>query len=787
MWRPLAAPALCLWLLAGSAAVSGRAAGRSEEERTPPARPTIHVTDARQLLEALGPARVIELAPGTYDLSTAADVRGPHLRWKKVSDGLAPVIHDVTGLTFRGPDEGEARILVEPRDARVLTLRAVRDVTLENLELGHTEMPESCGAGVLGIEDCARCVVRRTVLFGSGTEGLTLREVRNSRFEDVTIRDTSNRWMSMHGSDGVLFDRCHFVGIPGDESPILLDDSWGVELVDGELVDERRLFPESAPNPWIGRYLEIDASSAVRFRNTSIVDGVTGRRSPVDEVVPPSATSRLSPTPYQAPGWKLVRGDFDIGGWRPVTLVLDDGRSLDLARERVDESGALVEGLIPTSVRVRQKEVGGPVLVQWQDQCACLGAYATGYYRVLGPSPGDPVLLSDEISLSGHAGALSASNASFELDSMDGVVTLREQRFSHYGDEHPAPLRHRKDLGDEVYYVADLETVEVRRWRVQADRAVPIARTLYYRVEDGDTPSDVAEGLSPFFELEIRTDWIETGPDGELPLAGQWVRIDVPIKAGAAGGSGPRSPGDRAVPTLELLDRPDPGLNGSNVHFDAPNERVGSWTEVAARCASAGSLSREESPGASEPVERCEMIKLSVSDGYTLYSELWRTPVAIGRFSTWATDSSLYARRDDTGEVWLLFTVSVATGVGSTGQGSEVDSRFGPIVKFPVWIDGTGNFNANFLFLRRGTELIEIDSLSWGRELELPVGHAIWKGIDIDPATFQISTSVWQDGDGNCCPSGGSLSVQLKLVGRRLVIEEQTYHPPDDPPDGKDQ
>ncbi len=139
--------------------------------------------------------------------------------------------------------------------------------------------------------------------------------------------------------------------------------------------------------------------------------------------------------------------------------------------------------------------------------------------------------LSGEISLSGHAGAFNASNASFELDSMDGVVTLYEERFSHYGDEHPAPLGHRENLGDEVSYVADLETVEVRRWLIQADRAVPIALTLY-RVEDGDTPSDVAEGLSPSFELEIRTGWIETSPDGELPTAGQWVRIDVPMEGG---------------------------------------------------------------------------------------------------------------------------------------------------------------------------------------------------------------------------------------------------------------
>ena len=57
------------------------------------------------------------------------------------------------------------------------------------------------------------------------------------------------------------------------------------------------------------------------------------------------------------------------------------------------------------------------------------------------------------------------------------------------------------------------------------------ARAVESSVEKHTPPAaTVAEGLSPFFELEIRTDSIETAPDGELPPAGQWVRIDVPME-----------------------------------------------------------------------------------------------------------------------------------------------------------------------------------------------------------------------------------------------------------------
>lgn len=487
----------------------------------------LRVTTPRQLLENLGPDRTIELAPGVYDLSTATEVSGPHLAWEEVFDGVAPVVHDLGGLTLRGPETGEARIEIDPRYADVLTLRRVRDVVLEGLVLGHADLPAQCGAGVLRMEDASAVTVRRTTLFGSGTVGLTLLEVRNGRFEEVTIRDTTERWMSLNGSEGVSFERCRFVGPPPasqTDRPIRLVDSWGVEIADTELVD-----PRAHGGAWIGRYLEADARSSARFRDSRAVDEVTGRTWPLTGVVPLPAEAELPARPYRAPDWTLERAEEEYES-RAITLRLADGRSIPLTPKFLGE-GQLAGGLDLTSVRVRSLAPGGLLLVRWNDLAAGMGLYQSGYYRVLGPAPGDPVLLSGEISHFGKAGMLDASRATFDVRYRDGVLSLREERVTHHSETRPLPLHHPETFEGEQYFTAVFETVEIRRWKYRGTRLEPIAHTLYYRVQEADTLEEVTEGLTLSDGEEIRREWIRTEPGGALPAPGQWLRIEKPVGA----------------------------------------------------------------------------------------------------------------------------------------------------------------------------------------------------------------------------------------------------------------
>jgi uncharacterized protein YecT (DUF1311 family) len=89
-------------------------------------------------------------------------------------------------------------------------------------------------------------------------------------------------------------------------------------------------------------------------------------------------------------------------------------------------------------------------------------------------------------------------------------------------------------------------------------------------------------------------------------------------------------------------------------------------------------------------------------------------------------------------------------------------------------IEGTGNFNADQVYLHGDARLAEIDVVSWLDDLppRLPKGWGAWKGIYPNYKTFTAETPLWQDGDGNCCPTAGRAVIRLGLNDRRLVIED---------------
>jgi uncharacterized protein len=90
----------------------------------------------------------------------------------------------------------------------------------------------------------------------------------------------------------------------------------------------------------------------------------------------------------------------------------------------------------------------------------------------------------------------------------------------------------------------------------------------------------------------------------------------------------------------------------------------------------------------------------------------------------------------------------------------------------PGHVDGTGNFNAEAMYLYDNDRLEDVDTLSWQTDLghRLPKGMAVWKGVYPNYDTMTAETPIWKDGDGNCCPTGGRAFVTLSLIGHRLKL-----------------
>jgi len=118
-------------------------------------------------------------------------------------------------------------------------------------------------------------------------------------------------------------------------------------------------------------------------------------------------------------------------------------------------------------------------------------------------------------------------------------------------------------------------------------------------------------------------------------------------------------------------------------------------------------------------------------------------------------------------------------GVSWYEQPRILSTPLGPVLFVPLRFSGTGSLNDDRYLVWREAAWKRLDSTSWHRELTawLPDGHAVWKGVVLDLERMRAETPVWKEHDGNCCPTGGSIKVELALDEDTLVIERAEYTP----------
>jgi hypothetical protein len=109
-----------------------------------------------------------------------------------------------------------------------------------------------------------------------------------------------------------------------------------------------------------------------------------------------------------------------------------------------------------------------------------------------------------------------------------------------------------------------------------------------------------------------------------------------------------------------------------------------------------------------------------------------------------------------------------------------VRNAAGTMLYVPIAMDGTGNSNTSEYFVREGGRWEKIDSESWTKDVpsRLPPGLQISKGVWPDPVTLRATNGLSRAGDGNCCPTGGTVEIQLAIRERRFVLESVEVIPP---------
>lgn len=172
----------------------------------------IHVSTAGEFLKAIAPGVVIELAPGTYNLTEylreASDTISDYVT-RSFTDGWQAELREVDRLTIRGAKDGKVEVVAEPRYSDVLYFNDCSDITIENITFGHTIEQGNCQGAVLAFDYCRKISLNDLDLYGCGTYGVVADHTVGIALKDCIIRECSYGIVDLLCSN-VVFEGCTF-------------------------------------------------------------------------------------------------------------------------------------------------------------------------------------------------------------------------------------------------------------------------------------------------------------------------------------------------------------------------------------------------------------------------------------------------------------------------------------------------------------------------------------------------------------------------------------------------
>ena len=126
---------------------------------------------------------------------------------EKMFDGRQLTLVNISNLSIRG--KHGAKIVVQPRYAFVFYLMGCRNVTIDNLVLGHTE-DGYCEGGVIGTSNCENILISSCDLYGCGTYGIVASKTHQLTMTQSIIRDCSYGIMEVLDCNNINFMTCDF-------------------------------------------------------------------------------------------------------------------------------------------------------------------------------------------------------------------------------------------------------------------------------------------------------------------------------------------------------------------------------------------------------------------------------------------------------------------------------------------------------------------------------------------------------------------------------------------------
>lgn len=154
------------------------------------ARKTIRVKSVEALVQAIGSNRMIILEGGTYKLPHKRVPAGwttKYVRWAKVYDGVEMRVRNVRNLALVGAGGAKAvTLLARPRYSWIMRFDNAENISIKGITFGHVP-GGSCVGGVLSFRRSTNISIDASRLFGSGTYGIGLNDVKGFKTTNSEI------------------------------------------------------------------------------------------------------------------------------------------------------------------------------------------------------------------------------------------------------------------------------------------------------------------------------------------------------------------------------------------------------------------------------------------------------------------------------------------------------------------------------------------------------------------------------------------------------------------------
>jgi hypothetical protein len=165
---------------------------------------SITVSNAKELIDAIGPNTKIVLQEGVYNLSKVIDQPNDYIEWIDEYDGAAPVISNVSNLSLIG--KGKVEIVIESQYSWVMRFKNSSNLSFTNLSVGHTKKGY-CLGGCFSFENGENINIKKCQLYGSGTEGVHLDGINGFSFFKSRIYECTYYLTQIFNSSDILFKK----------------------------------------------------------------------------------------------------------------------------------------------------------------------------------------------------------------------------------------------------------------------------------------------------------------------------------------------------------------------------------------------------------------------------------------------------------------------------------------------------------------------------------------------------------------------------------------------------